>query len=88
MTAQVNCNDTFSLFDTAREHLPTWSQWMRVGMRKAWRDMCRVAKAAVACEDRRAGRHLLLTLDDRMLKDIGISRADAWAEAIKPMWRD
>lgn len=33
-------------------------------------------------------RRQLLTLDDRMLADIGISRADAQAEARKPFWRD
>lgn len=32
-------------------------------------------------------RRQLLTLDDRMLKDIGISRIDAIIEANKPFWR-
>ena len=31
-------------------------------------------------------RRALRTLDDRMLKDIGISRADVEAEASKPFW--
>lgn len=31
-------------------------------------------------------RRALRTLDDRMLKDIGISRADVEAEAAKPFW--
>jgi uncharacterized protein YjiS (DUF1127 family) len=33
-------------------------------------------------------RRALLRLDDRMLKDIGISRADAEHEACRPFWRD
>lgn len=33
-------------------------------------------------------RRALLALSDAMLKDIGISRADAWHEADKPWWRD
>lgn len=37
--------------------------------------------------ERAAGRRQLLTLDDRMLRDIGISRADAVNEAGKPFWR-
>ncbi|OAN49868.1 hypothetical protein A6A04_18670 [Paramagnetospirillum marisnigri] len=36
---------------------------------------------------RMRGRALLARLDDRMLKDAGLSRADAWAEARKPFWR-
>jgi uncharacterized protein YjiS (DUF1127 family) len=33
-------------------------------------------------------RRALLTLDDRMLKDIGITRAEAEREASRPSWRD
>ena len=32
-------------------------------------------------------RAALGSLDDRMLKDIGISRAAAWSEARKPFWK-
>jgi uncharacterized protein YjiS (DUF1127 family) len=37
---------------------------------------------------RSKGRTQLATLDDRMLKDIGISRADAEFLANKPFWRE
>jgi uncharacterized protein YjiS (DUF1127 family) len=33
-------------------------------------------------------RRALLTLDDRMLKDIGVTRAAAAREAGRPFWRD
>ena len=33
-------------------------------------------------------RRALLTLDDHMLKDIGISRAEAEHEAARPFWQD
>ncbi len=33
-------------------------------------------------------RRALLALSDAMLKDIGISRADAWHEAGKSWWQD
>jgi uncharacterized protein YjiS (DUF1127 family) len=33
-------------------------------------------------------RRMLLQLDERMLKDIGITRVDATREAMKPFWRD
>jgi uncharacterized protein YjiS (DUF1127 family) len=32
-------------------------------------------------------RRLLEELDDRMLRDMGISRSQALAEAVKPFWR-
>ena len=32
-------------------------------------------------------RRMLAWLDDRSLKDIGVSRADARREAAKPFWR-
>jgi len=36
---------------------------------------------------RARSRRELLALDDRMLKDIGITRIDAQREAAKPFWR-
>jgi uncharacterized protein YjiS (DUF1127 family) len=32
-------------------------------------------------------RRILETLDDRMLRDIGVSRSQAFAEARKPFWK-
>ena len=37
---------------------------------------------------RRRARLQLQSLDDRMLKDIGVSRADVAAESCKPFWRE
>jgi uncharacterized protein YjiS (DUF1127 family) len=37
--------------------------------------------------ERRRQRRGLLALSDHMLKDVGISRADAVGEASKPFWR-
>lgn len=36
--------------------------------------------------ERSRQRRQLLSLDDQLLKDIGISRADAEVEASKPFW--
>lgn len=36
---------------------------------------------------RSRGRAELASLDDRMLADIGITRAEAWYQAGKPFWR-
>ncbi|KMO36399.1 hypothetical protein VQ03_20850 [Methylobacterium tarhaniae] len=38
--------------------------------------------------DRRRERRALLRCPDNLLKDVGLSRADAVREADKPFWRD
>jgi uncharacterized protein YjiS (DUF1127 family) len=37
--------------------------------------------------ERRRQRRALLALGDSLLKDIGLSAADAWHEGRKPFWR-
>ena len=37
---------------------------------------------------RRRSRNLLSQLDDYMLRDIGVTRAEAQLEANKPFWRE
>jgi uncharacterized protein YjiS (DUF1127 family) len=37
--------------------------------------------------ERQRQRRALASLDDRMLRDIGASRAEAWRECRKPFWR-
>ena len=39
-------------------------------------------------QQRARSRRDLMAMDDHLLKDIGLSRADAWQEADKPFWRD
>ncbi len=46
-----------------------------------------VARAQLWLERRRQ-RRALLGLNDHLLKDIGVSRAEAWMEGQKPFWRD
>ncbi len=38
--------------------------------------------------ERNSQRRQLAELDERMLKDIGLNRSDAWQEIHKPFWRD
>ena len=51
------------------------------GLQAVWRQMRRWRQLA---EERRQ----LATMDERMLKDIGLSRADVLAESERPFWDD
>ena len=41
----------------------------------------------LALEERRRQRAALMALDDRLLKDIGLSRADVERECGRPIWK-
>jgi len=43
--------------------------------------------SVVAWQTRAAERQQLVGLDDRMLQDLGVTRADVWREARKPFWQ-
>jgi uncharacterized protein YjiS (DUF1127 family) len=60
--------------------------------RTAWSDWPKQACAAGAnwlwrCAERSAQRRALAELDDAGLRDIGLTRAEAQAEAAVPFWR-
>ena len=42
----------------------------------------------IVARRRQRQRYDLAQLDDRMLRDMGISRSEAFREAHKPFWRD
>ena len=46
-----------------------------------------VADNVVSWQQRAMQRHHLSGLDDRLLKDIGVTRADVESEISKPFWR-
>ena len=54
--------------------------WARLGM-------VRILQVLVTRYDRARQRRSLLELSDHMLRDIGVSRAEALGEAAKPFWR-
>lgn len=49
--------------------------------------LVRAFDALIAWQSRSADRTQLGRLDDHMLRDIGLSRADVEREASKPFWR-
>ena len=48
----------------------------------------RLVHTLLLWHERARQRRHLQDLSDRMLRDIGLSRADVLAEAYKPFWRD
>jgi uncharacterized protein YjiS (DUF1127 family) len=44
-------------------------------------------EAVLSWQDRARQRRLLATMDDRLLRDVGVTRADIAIEAAKPFWR-
>jgi len=58
---------------------------LRSGQGPTW--MVRVFAAAERALQRRQQRHALLEVDDRRLKDIGLTRDQAREEGCKPLWR-
>ncbi len=47
----------------------------------------RAAGILLIWQERATQRHALAALEARMLRDMGLSRADALREAAKPFWR-
>jgi uncharacterized protein YjiS (DUF1127 family) len=68
--------------------LPTWKAWLRVAARMLRADAATLADIIADMQDRGRQRRALLSLDDRMLQDIGLNRADVWRELRKSSWRD
>jgi len=65
----------------------TWGDWLRSGGRLLAREIRRGAAVLDRWHQRGRSRRHLMALDGRMLRDIGISRAEADAEFRKPFWR-
>jgi uncharacterized protein YjiS (DUF1127 family) len=56
-------------------------------LRRLGRGCRRAAEIGLLWTERAQQRRALGQLSDHMLRDIGVTRADAWAEADKPFWR-
>jgi uncharacterized protein YjiS (DUF1127 family) len=55
--------------------------------RRIARAAARVAELGLTWFERSRQRRQLAELSDHMLRDIGLSRAEIWAETDKPFWR-
>ena len=56
--------------------------------RNAVRVFAEIAGAVALWRRRARERRLIAALSHEQLKDMGLSRADAWREAQKPFWRE
>jgi uncharacterized protein YjiS (DUF1127 family) len=61
--------------------------WARLTYRRAGAWLVRTSDALLSWQYRAHERTHLMSLDDRMLRDIGLNRADVEHEAGKPFWR-
>jgi uncharacterized protein YjiS (DUF1127 family) len=59
----------------------------RVEHRTRKRSFTDFVEAVILWIERQRERQALLRLDDRMLRDIGLTRVDVEREADKPFWR-
>lgn len=71
---------------------PYAGRWPAASRRRQARSLRRTAEHIVAVlrewRQRRRGRGALARFDDRMLRDIGLTRCDAANEIDKPFWRE
>jgi uncharacterized protein YjiS (DUF1127 family) len=56
-------------------------------MRRFGQSVSRAAEVGLTWLERSRQRRRLGELSDHMLRDIGLTRADAWSETEKPFWR-
>lgn len=60
---------------------------IQAGAGRLLRVAARLVNQAVLWRDQTLGRRLLARLDDRMLRDIGLSRSDVERESAKFFWQ-
>ncbi len=70
-------------FTAAPGAVPAADRVTRVASRPVWR----LLDVLFSALERRKQRHALMGLDDHLLKDIGVSRAEVEQEVSKPFWR-
>lgn len=82
-----DCIDTISMpvADSGASH--SWKSWIKAGYTLLVSDMARVVKTLVKWQRREIWRARLSDFDERMLKDIGLTREQAMLEVRKPFWR-
>lgn len=67
--------------------LRSWKSWIVAGVNLLLSDLARIVEILAIWQRRIMARAALRQFDDRLLRDCGISRAQALRETGKPFWR-
>jgi uncharacterized protein YjiS (DUF1127 family) len=68
-------------------NLPARAAWRPTGLARALRLALNLLRLRARWNERHRQRQALSELDDRMLRDIGVTRGQAERECEKPPWR-
>jgi uncharacterized protein YjiS (DUF1127 family) len=72
--------------EVINDHVPVLSAPQSYARRMTYQRWLRAARYFLSCLDVARQRRQLLALDERKLKDVGISRIDALREANRQFW--
>lgn len=78
---------TIGLTDSREPRGSPWRNWLGTGLRLLVRDTRALFDIFTTWQKRASTRQQLRNLDDRMLKDIGLTRAEVEQEGGKYFWR-
>ena len=87
MMLRHDCTDTISMPVADSGTSNSWKPWLKAGVALLVADTARIVETLKVWQYRSTWRTRLSDMDDRLLQDIGISRAEAEREISKPFWR-
>ena len=82
-----NCIDTIE--NSRSFHAPalSWGVWLDDGRRLVAKEANKIATILLTWQRRMAARYVMIEMEERILRDIGITREDVLREAQKPFWK-
>ncbi len=84
----TTCNSNIPISFVRESSAPARSPWLSRVLAKLRLMLDRFRRREIAIEfEKVRQRRILLELDDRLLRDIGITRAEAMREARKAFWK-
>lgn len=87
MIPYQNCTDTINGPSSVATPGPTWRIWLDKALELLLADTRSLFSLLTTWQKRSRQRFELASLDERTLKDLGISRAERDWEVMKPFWR-
>ena len=86
-----DCMDTMTMpvaySGTSNTTPNIWKTWITAGFVLLAADVARVIDTLKVWQQRETSRKTMAYMDDRLLRNMGISREDAARESEKPFWR-